>query len=238
MDHLHVGGRPSYDFRPDSSVRVLVVDPDADTRTLYRQSFELIGCDVVEAADGREALAVALVRAPDIVVTETRLPFLDGYALCEILRRDRQTTTVPILVVTADARRDVGHRAQHAGANAVLVKPATPEPVIDEMRRLLDESRDARHPTIARAEAMPALVSSERAAPRLSKSFARFSTTTPPTRPPQLVCPSCDQPLTYQHSYVGGVSSRHAEQWDQYLCPSGCGAVEYRHRTRKLRRVS
>ena len=44
--------------------RILVVDPDDDTRALYRQAFQLAGCDVVEAADGRDALTKALVRAP------------------------------------------------------------------------------------------------------------------------------------------------------------------------------
>jgi PleD family two-component response regulator len=49
---------------------ILVVDADAATRALYRQSFVLAGCDVVEASDGREALTRALVRPPALLVTE------------------------------------------------------------------------------------------------------------------------------------------------------------------------
>ena len=52
-----------------------------------------------------------------------------------------------------------------------------------------------------------------------------------------LTCPSCDQPFQYDHSYVGGVSDRHAEQWDYYIC-STCGMFQYRQRTRKIRPVS
>jgi len=216
-------------------VRVLVVDPDADTRALYREAFHTNGWDVVEGADGREALAKALARPPALVVTEIRLPFLDGYALCDILRRDRATTAVPILVVTAEARVAGPDGVRRVGANAVLVKPTTPEQVLAETRRLLCDRRDADRSNLPAA--LP-VVESSHLRPRLSKSFARFVTTTPPASPPRLVCPSCDQPLTYEHSHVGGVNAKNAEQWDLYACPGSCGTFQYRHRTRKLRRTT
>jgi CheY-like chemotaxis protein len=216
-------------------IRVLVVDPDADTRALYREVFHANGWDVVEAADGREALAKALTRPPALVMTEVRLPFLDGYALCDILRRDRATTAVPILVVTAEARSAGVDGARTVGADAVLVKPTTPEQVLAETRRLLSDHRDADR-SVSPAALRTAEASHLR--PRLSKSFARFVTSTPPASPPQLVCPSCDESLTYQHSYVGGVSAKNAEQWDLYVCPGSCGTFQYRHRTRKLGRTA
>jgi CheY-like chemotaxis protein len=216
-------------------VRVLVVDPDADTRALYREAFRTNGWDVVEGADGREALAKALTRPPALVVTEIRLPFLDGYALCDILRRDRATTAVPILVVTAEARLAGADGVRRVGANAVLVKPTTPEQVLAETRRLLSNHRDADR-SYSPAAGRP--VESSQLRPRLSKSFARFETTKPPASPPQLVCPACDEPLTYEHSYVGGVNAKNAEQWDFYVCPRSLGTFQYRHRTRKLRRTA
>ena len=68
--------------------RVLVADADSDTRSLYVQALHLAGYDVVEASEGRDALAKALGRPPALVVIEMRLPLIDGRALCEILRRD------------------------------------------------------------------------------------------------------------------------------------------------------
>jgi len=212
-------------------VRVLVVDPDADTRALYREAFHSHGWDVVEGADGREGLAKALATPPALVVTEIGLPFLDGYALCDILRRDRATAAVPILVVTAQPRA-AGADALRAGADAVLSKPATAEQVLAETRRLLSDRRDGDE------SVSPAALRTVGSSPRLSKSFARFMTTTPPASPPQLLCPACDQSLTYQHSHVGGVSAKNAEQWDLYACSGSCGTFQYRHRTRKLRRVA
>ena len=72
----------------------------------------------------------------------------------------------------------------------------------------------------------------------LSRTFNRHSTITPPSTPPALVCPSCDTPLTYQDSHIGGVSEQHREQWDYFECPAHCGRFQYRQRTRKLRKLT
>jgi CheY-like chemotaxis protein len=224
---------------------ILVVDPDEDMRALYRESFALIGCDVVEASDGRDALTKALVRPPTLVITEIALPFLDGYALCEILRRDRATAHVPILVITAEARPAQMGRARRAGADFVLVKPTSLESVLNEMWRLVADSQDLRGRAAATRgntatgcdESAIRVARSKRRRTALTKSFSRFTTTTPPASPPELVCPSCDRPLTYEGSHVGGVSERHPEQWDHYVCPASCGTFEYRQRTRRLRRT-
>jgi len=216
--------------------RILLVDPDDDSRTMYREWFQQSGCEVVEAIDGRDALTEALVRPPALVISEIRLPFIDGHALCEILRRDSATARIPILLVTSDGRTAELARAKAAGASAVLVKPATPEQMLEESRRLLAVMAPPSAPeaeTAAAPEAAPPL----RSGRRMSKSLVRISTTTPPLAPPRAVCPSCDRLLTYRHSHTGGVNARQPEQWDWYLCPGQCGMFEYRHRTRSLRRL-
>src|SRR5438094_9115336 len=113
---------PWHEADMGSTPSILVVDADEGARALYMQSCARIGWNVVEASDGREALTEALVRPPTLVMTEIRLPFLDGFALCEILRRDRATAAVPILVVAAEADPDDVDRARRAGADTVLVK--------------------------------------------------------------------------------------------------------------------
>jgi two-component system chemotaxis response regulator CheY len=218
-----------------SSVRVLVADGDASTRSLYRESLTLAGCDVMDAADGREALVKALSLRPMLVITETRLPIVDGYALCEVLRRDSVTRAVPILVVTTETRPTELDRARDAGADGVLIKPVSPDALLKEIQRLLCHPERLGEPTTADSAA--ARSSNEQRRRSLAKTHARFETTTPPAKPPDLVCPSCDTPLVYESSHIGGVSSRHPEQWDHYTCPAFCGTFEYRQRTRKLRRM-
>jgi two-component system chemotaxis response regulator CheY len=190
------------------TVCLLVTDADDDAQSPYRESLWLAGCEVVDAADGRDALVKALVRPPTVVIIETRLPVFDGHALCEMLRRDSATRRVPILVVTTETRPTELDRARTAGADGVLVKPVTPDALLNEMQRLLTSSRSLH-----------------------SKS---------PTHKahPELLCPSCNHWLRYQHSHIGGINDRHPEQWDYYVCSASCGPFQYRQRTRKLRRVA
>jgi len=82
------------------------------------------------------------------------------------------------------------------------------------------------------------LVSCRTSMNALSHSHQRRETTTPPNPPVELRCPTCDRPLRYRKSFIGGVSAKHSEQWDYFDCLTGCGTFQYRQRTRKLRRVS
>ncbi len=224
--------------------RILVADADVDMRALYRDSFTRAGCDLVEASDGREALVKAILQPPTLVITEISLPFIDGYALCEILRRDLTTADIPILVVTTETRSGQTDRARKAGADVVLIKPAPIEIILNEIRRLLAHSTDlGERGTATNANAATQRDGSSNRLARskhhrfLSRSFPRRATMTPPATPPELRCPSCDRPLTYERSEIGGVSHRHPEQWDYYLCGS-CGTFQRRQRTRKLRHMS
>jgi two-component system phosphate regulon response regulator PhoB len=213
--------------------RVLLVDPDADSRALYERSFMTAGFDVAHAADGRDALTKALVRPPSLVVMELSLPHIDGVALCEILRRDRVTRATPILVVTAELRPVELERARRAGADDVLVKPVPLDILAQRAAELVASPNDSRR------EAELARGRSPREEPArrpLSKATRRELTMTPPLVPPALTCPTCDRTLTYHVSQTGGVSDRHAEQWDYFSCPA-CGAFQFRQRTRKLRRL-
>ena len=167
--------------------RVLVVDPDADTRTLYREALRIDGCDVVEAADGRDALTKALVWPPAIVITELRLPLLSGFALCEILRRDRVTATVPIVVVTGEASSAELEHVHRIGATGVIVKPTTPDALRSAVRGLISVRQ---RPNEAFANPFVPTRRSDNKRIALTKLHQRCATTMPPAAPPSLMCPS------------------------------------------------
>ena len=139
-------------------------------------------------------------------------------------------------------------RAERSGADVVLTKPCLPERLIAEIRRCLDTSGALRKRAVAaRSEADGQLARSAvqlekaraiRSRTPLSRTFHRHTTVAPPLSPPTLVCPTCDTPLVYQDSHIGGVSAHHQEQWDYYECPANCGRFQYRQRTRKLRKLA
>lgn len=238
----------------ESRVTALIADHDSDTRRMYADYFDNVHFDVEEATDGRDALVKALARPHDAIVTELRLPFIDGYELCEIFRHDPMTRNTPILVVTAEAFRTDSERALRAGADSILVKPCLPEMLLLELNRLLRRSpplqasggglRVRAMKVDPRADQLlqsPAAAGRGKAATvrrSLSHVHRRGDTISPPADPPALLCPSCGEPLAYRRSHIGGVSVRHAEQWDYYECTaSACGTFQYRQRTRRLRRV-
>jgi two-component system, cell cycle response regulator DivK len=232
----------------ESSVMALLVDRDVDTRKMYAEYLRRSHYDVDEAEDGREALAKAIDTHPDVVVTETRLPGMDGFALCALLHQDAATRDIPVVFVTGDAFEDDVRRAHAAGAESVLVKPCLPEDLLAELGRLKTVSKDLRARSRATTENVAqqiarsdVLIERSHAAIKkrvtLSKALHRHDTITPPIPPPHLVCPVCDQALKYTRSHIGGVSARHLEQWDYYECTGGCGTFQYRERTKKLRKV-
>jgi CheY-like chemotaxis protein len=117
----------------------LVVDPDSDTRDLYSVILADVAETVELVSDGRIALAKALAKPPDLVVTDTHVPFIDGYALCRLLRSDSATAAVPIIVATSDGTGSSVSRARAAGASAVLLKPFSVDPLIATIREVLED---------------------------------------------------------------------------------------------------
>ena len=228
-----------------AAASVLVADDDPETCRLVANALGLRHDQIRRATDGRVALALALGSAFSCVITETTLPFIDGYALCELLRTDSATRSTPILVVTAEERTGLLARALQAGANAVLTKPVPPETLRAEIDRLMRATHDRHeHAEPCSREGTKRLANSDGVSHRPHTSggrrnrnhhFERFPTTNPPIQAPLVLCPTCAHLLTYQTSHVGGVSASFAEQWDYYDCPTGCGQFRYRHRTRKLR---
>jgi CheY-like chemotaxis protein len=226
----------------DRLPKILVADGDVDTHLLYTTALGLTPSEVTCTVNGRDALVKALEHPFALIITEIHLPLVDGYALCEILRRDRATQAIPIMVITADARPASLERALAAGADMAVAKPYAAEALLTEAQQLIlrshrlrDRSDDARGKVSALFEKSQRLIA-RGAAGRRSESRAHqpYDTTHPPTAPPALRCPSCDGALTYEFSHIGGLSLCEPEQWDYYTCPGVCGRFQYRPRTRKV----
>jgi len=112
--------------RQDAPLVALIADRDAETRRIYAEFLALSDCRIEQAEDGREALAKVFSRQPDVVVTETHLPGINGFELCALLRQDTATRSIPIVLVTGESVDIDVERAETAGADAVLTKPCPP----------------------------------------------------------------------------------------------------------------
>jgi len=106
--------------------RVLVVDDEPDVLLLCRLNLQQRGHELLEAADGSTALALARDRHPDVIVLDLMLPGISGYDVLEALQRDEMTTDIPVLVLTAKSLRADRERSHGLGASAFLTKPFLP----------------------------------------------------------------------------------------------------------------
>lgn len=117
--------------------RVLIVDDIPEQRDIYSALLRFHGYEVLEARDGREAIATAGEARPDVIVMDVVLPHLDGWAATEHLKADSGTSEMPVIVLTANARDTDRERSCAAGADVHLSKPCDPNQVLHEIQRLI-----------------------------------------------------------------------------------------------------
>lgn len=103
---------------------VMVVDDSADTRTVLRKLLERGGCQVVEAPNGQEAVELAKLSCPDLIIMDLNMPVLDGLSAAEQIRGLKGWCEgVPIVAVTAYHAYGIDGAAVEAGCNDYIVKP-------------------------------------------------------------------------------------------------------------------
>ncbi len=105
------------------NTRVLVVDDEMDTLNLLRTILEISGYAPITTLNSVDAVGLAEVEKPDVVLLDIMMPKLDGFTLCKMMRANAATQTLPIIFVTAYESLDIEERRVEAGANKVINKP-------------------------------------------------------------------------------------------------------------------
>jgi DNA-binding response OmpR family regulator len=106
---------------------VLAADDDPDILSLVVFRLERAGYEVLTAADGDEALRLALERNPDLAVLDVMMPKLDGYEVTRRLRAHEPTSRLPIILLTARVQEADITRGFEAGADDYIKKPFSPQ---------------------------------------------------------------------------------------------------------------
>src|SRR5215469_7035742 len=122
--------------------KILVVDDDAELVELVSFNLKQAGYSIGTAADGVEALKKARSLMPDLIVLDVMMPELDGFAVCEILRRDSMTASIPIIMLTA-LSSELGRMAGlGSGATDFLSKPFSPRLLMERIEDLLKKAQN------------------------------------------------------------------------------------------------
>lgn len=117
---------------------ILSVDDERDVTELVHFHLTKAGYNVITAASGREALDRVYQHSPDLILLDLMLPDIDGFGVCEILRRQPATATIPIVILTAWATHDARHFGLELGALDYMTKPFSPKELVERVRRLLN----------------------------------------------------------------------------------------------------
>ena len=121
------GGRPL----------VLLVDDDADSREMYGQYLRAHDFLTVMATNGREAMALAELLPPHLVVMDLCMPHLDGWETSRRLKHNVLTSHIPIIACTGHVLGSSAERAFDAGCDGYVTKPCSPADLLAEIRRVL-----------------------------------------------------------------------------------------------------
>jgi DNA-binding response OmpR family regulator len=128
------------------SFNILCVDDERDVTELVSFHLVRLGYSVSTAASGREALACIQFKKPDLIVLDLMLPDIDGFGVCEILRRHPSTATIPVVILTAWATQDARHLGLELGALDYLTKPFSPKELAKRVAHLLNLRAQAADP--------------------------------------------------------------------------------------------
>ena len=121
-----------------SQVDILVVDDDPDMRQTLEIRLKANGYDVHCAADGMAAISEARKHTPDLIVLDLGLPAGDGFVVLDILKKNNDLSSIPVIVLSGRDRRANEERVLNAGGRAFLQKPVQTNEFLAVIRHTLD----------------------------------------------------------------------------------------------------
>jgi two-component system chemotaxis response regulator CheY len=117
--------------------RIMTIDDSASLRQMVSLTLESAGYDVVEASDGRDALAKLAGRDFHLFLTDLNMPGLDGIELTKRLRSMAEYKFTPIILLTTESQQEKKMQGKAAGATGWIVKPFQPNDLLATVRRVL-----------------------------------------------------------------------------------------------------
>lgn len=127
---------------PDFNLKFLVVDDFSTMRRIVRSLLKELGYpNVDEAEDGQMALTKLHHGGYDFVISDWNMPVMDGLALLKAIRADESLKKLPVLMVTAEAKKENIIAAAGAGASGYVVKPFTAATLDEKLNKILEKMR-------------------------------------------------------------------------------------------------
>lgn len=118
-------------------MKALIVDDSSTMRRIITKTLAGMDIEAVEAGDGREALQCLKAGAVDFILLDWNMPNMDGFETLQAIKANEATASIPVLMVTTEAERSQVVKAIQAGAKQYVVKPFTPEVLVEKINKAL-----------------------------------------------------------------------------------------------------
>ena len=123
----------------DKNIRILIVDDFSTMRRIVKNLLADLGfTNTAEAEDGSGALALLRNEHFDFVVTDWNMPVMTGIELLKAIRADDKLKTLPVLMVTAEAKREQIIEAAQSGVNGYIIKPFTAQTLEEKLGKIFE----------------------------------------------------------------------------------------------------
>ena len=123
----------------DKNIRILIVDDFSTMRRIVKNLLNDLGLtNTAEADDGSTALVELRKASFDLVITDWNMPGMPGIDLLKAIRADATLSKIPVLMVTAEAKREQIIEAAQAGVNGYVIKPFTAGTLNDKLNKIFE----------------------------------------------------------------------------------------------------
>lgn len=138
--------------------KILTVDDSKTVRIIVRKAFKSYDCDILEAGNGVEGLAVAAKELPDLILLDVTMPVMDGVEMLTKLKSDPALKAIPVMMLTAEGGRDHVLKIAKIGVRDYLVKPFKEDVLIEKSGRIIDLKPLSETPTKVKSIFDPATI--------------------------------------------------------------------------------
>jgi two-component system cell cycle response regulator len=136
--------------------KILTVDDSKTVRIIVRKAFKAFDCEILEAGNGVEGLALAAKETPDLILLDVTMPVMDGVEMLTKLKADPALKGIPVMMLTAEGGRDNVLKIAKIGVRDYLVKPFKEDVLIEKAGRVIDLKPLSETPTKAKSIFDPA----------------------------------------------------------------------------------
>ena len=117
--------------------RILIVDDEMPERMILKRHLRSLNVEIMESANGKEALEIMVERPPHLVISDVFMPIMDGFALLEAIKSSTKTSWIPVIFITGDQEVETRDRAFRMGVTDFSVKPIVVQDLLPRIRHFI-----------------------------------------------------------------------------------------------------